>query len=88
MGSKTGAFTLLPASIEGVLEGYILAVPLDKADIDDTFEIVEETDSLDAFLLSCPDCRLAGRAEEAWEDSLRAGNLGGGAIGFAGCVTT
>lgn len=52
MGSKTGAFTLLAASIEGVLGVYILAVPLDRVDIDDMFEMVEDTDSLDAFLLS------------------------------------
>ncbi len=51
MGSKTGAFTLLLASIEGVLGVYILAVPLDRVDIDDMFEMVEDTDSLDAFLL-------------------------------------
>ena len=49
VGSKTGAFTLLPASIEGVLGAYVLAVPLDRVDI---VEMVEDTDSLDAFLLS------------------------------------
>lgn len=49
MGSNTGAFTLLPASIEGVLTVYVLAVPLDRVDI---VEMVEDTDSLDAFLLS------------------------------------
>ena len=52
VGSKIGAFTLLPASIEGVREVYILAVPLDRVDIDDMFDMVEDTDSLDAFLLS------------------------------------
>ena len=51
MGSKTGAFTLLPASIEGVRGVHILAVPLDRVEIDDMFEIVEDTDSLDAFRL-------------------------------------
>ena len=49
VGSNTGAFTLLPASIEGVLAVYVLAVPLDRVDIVD---MVEETDSLDAFRLS------------------------------------
>ena len=48
-GSNIGAFTLLPASIEGVLAVYVLAVPLDRVDI---VEMVEDTDSLDAFLLS------------------------------------
>lgn len=51
VGSKTGAFTLLLASIEGVRGVYILAVPLDRVDIDDMFEIIEDTDSLDAFRL-------------------------------------
>lgn len=57
-----GAFTLLVLSMEGVLDVYVLAVPFDKADIDEMFEKVDETDSLEAFLLNCSDGLLGGRA--------------------------
>ena len=61
VGSKTGAFTL-PASIDGVLEPGVLLAPFDIADI---VEMVDDMDSLDAFLLSgCSDGRRGGRAGE------------------------
>lgn len=88
-GSKTGAFTRLP-SIEAVLECAVLAVPFDKADMEDIFEKVEEIDSLEAFLLigRFSDGLLGGSAGEGCEDIFLAGNLGGGAgAGFAGCET-
>ena len=79
-GSKTGAFTRLP-SIEGVLECAVLAVPFDRADIEDMFEKVEEIDSLEAFLLigRFSDGLLGGSAGEGCVDTFLAGNLGGGA---------
>jgi hypothetical protein len=48
--------------MEGVLDVYVLAVPFDRADIDEMFEKVDETDSLEAFLLNCSDGLLGGRA--------------------------
>lgn len=88
-GSKTGAFTRLP-SIEVVLECAVLAVPFDKADMVEIFEKVEETDSMEAFLLICrfSDGLLGGSAGEGCVDIFLTGNLGGGAgAGFAGCDT-
>ena len=88
--SKRVALTRLP-SIEGVLDCAVLAVPFDRAEIEDMFEKVEEIDSLEAFLLigMFSDGLLGGSAGEACVDAFLAGNLGGGAgAGFAGCATT
>lgn len=88
-GSKTGALTRLP-SIEVVLECVVLAVPFERADIEEMLEKVEEIDSFEAFRLSCrfSDGLLGGRAGEGCVDNFRAGNRGGGAgAGFAGCET-
>ena len=89
-GSKMGALTRLP-SIEGVLESTVLAVPFDRAEMEDIFEKVDEIDSLEAFLLigRFSDGLLGGSAGEGCVDAFLAGNLGGGAdAGFAGCATT
>lgn len=88
-GSKTGAFTRLP-SIEGVLECTVLAAPFDRADIEETFEKVEEIDSFEAFLVICrfSDGLLGGSAGEGCVDIFLTGNLGGGAgADFAGGET-
>ena len=85
VGSKTGAFTL-PASIEGVLEPGVLAVPFESADIDETVEMVEETDSIEAFLLSCSEGLLGGKAGDGCVDCFRAGSLGA-TTGFPSCGT-
>ena len=88
-GSKTGAFTRLP-SIDGVLECTVLAVPFDRADIEEMFEKVEEIDSFDVFLLICKfsDGLLGGSAGEACVNIFLTGNLGGGAgAGFVVCET-
>ena len=88
-GSKTGAFTLLLISMEGILLVCVLAVPFDRADIDEMFEMVEETDSFEAFLLSCSEGLRGGRAGDGWECFFLEGSLGGGATaGFVGCATT
>ena len=83
VGSKTGAFTL-PASIEGVLEPGVLLTPFDIVDM---VEMVDDMDSLEAFLLSgCSDGRREGRAGEGWVEGFLIGKLGRGAgAGFAGC---
>lgn len=67
-----------------------MAVPFDKADMDEIFEKVDEIDSLEAFLLICrfSDGLLGGSAGEGCVDFFLTGNLGGGAgAGFAGCDT-
>ena len=76
--------------MDGVLECTVLAVPLDRADMVETFEKVEEIDSFEAFLLNCrfSDGLLGGNAGEGWLDIFLTGNLGGGAgADFAGCGT-
>ena len=76
--------------MDGVLECPVLAVPLDRADMVEMFEKVEEIDSFEAFLLNCrfSDGLLGGSAGEGWLDSFLTGNLGGGAgAAFAGWGT-
>lgn len=88
-GSKTGALIRLP-SIEGVLECSVLAVPFERADIEEMAEKVEDTDSFEAFLLNCrfSEGLLGGSAGEGCVEICLTGNLGGGAgVGFAGCET-
>lgn len=65
-------------------------MPLDRADIEEMFEKVEDIDSLEAFLLNCrfSDGLLGGSAGEGCVDIFLTGNLGGGAgTGFAGWET-
>lgn len=76
--------------MDGVLECTVLAVPLDRADMVEIFEKVEEIDSFEAFLLNCrfSDGLLGGSAGEGCVDNFLTGNLGGGAgAAFAGCGT-
>ena len=61
-GSKTGAL-ILPASMDDVRESVVLGLPFDITDIDDMVEMVEETDSIEAFLFSrCSEDLLGGKA--------------------------
>ena len=88
-GSKTGTLIRLP-SIEGVLECTDLAVPFDRADIEEMFEKVEEIDSFEAFLLNWrfSDGLLGGSAGDGCVDIFLTANLGGGAgAGFTGWET-
>lgn len=61
VGSKTGAI-LLPPSMEGVREVDVLAVPLDRADIEEILEVVEAIDSLESRLLNGSVGLLGGSA--------------------------
>ena len=79
VGSNTGAITRVLVSIEGVLEADVLAVPLDKAEIEETLEVMEAMDSLESRLLSGSDGLLGGRAGEGCVELLRGGSRGGGA---------
>ena len=79
-GSNTGAI-LLPPSIEGVREADVRAVPLERAEIEEIFEVVEAIDSIESRLLSGSEGLLGGRAGEHWVESLRGGSRGGG-VGF------
>lgn len=87
--SKTGAI-ILDASIEGVLDAEVLdvrAVPFDNADIEDTFDPNEDTDSVESRLVNCcPEGLLGGRAGETCERRSRGGSRGG-AGGFGLCET-
>lgn len=84
-GSKTGAI-IRPASIDGVLDADVLAVPFDKAEIDDTFETVDAIDSVDSRLFRCVDGCLGGRDGEDCEEDVRGVSLGGG-VGLIGFET-
>ena len=46
-----GALTL-PTSMEAVLDAPVLVVPLDIVDIEEIVDIVEDTDSFEAFLFN------------------------------------
>ena len=83
-GSYTGAI-ILPESIDGVLDPEVLAVPFDSADIDDMFEMVEDTDSLESRLVNCCSEGLrGGKAGEGRDEGCLGGSRGGG-VGFDGC---
>ena len=77
-GSYTGAL-ILPPSMEEVLEVDVLLVPSDKADIEETVDIVELIDSFESRRLSCSDGLRGGRAGDGCADVFRAGRRGGGA---------
>ena len=79
VASYTGAITRALVSIEGVLEADVLAVPLDKAEIEETLEVMEAMDSVESRLLSGSDGLLGGRAGEGCVELLRVGSRGGGA---------
>ena len=79
-GSKTGAI-LLPVSIDGVREADVLAVPFERAEIEEILEVVEAMDSFESRLLKNSEGRLGGRAGEGCIEFLRGGNRGGG-VGF------
>lgn len=68
-GSKVGALTL-PMSTEEALEAGVLAVPLERADIDEIVDIVEEIDSFEALRIKCSDGLRGGKAGEGLVDCL------------------
>ena len=70
--------------MDGVLDADVLAVPLDIADIEDIFEIVEDTDSLEPRLASWSEGLLGGRAGDGCDECCLGGNRGGG-WGLAVC---
>lgn len=76
-GSKTGAI-LLPPSIDGVRDADVLAVPLERADIEEMLEVVEAMDSLESRLLNASEGLLGGRAGDGCVEFLRGGRRGGG----------
>lgn len=85
-GLKAGG-TIRPASIDGVLEADVLAVPLDIFDIFEIverFETVEAIDSLESLRPRAPDGLLGGKDGDACTDGVRGGNFGGGVgrVGF------
>ena len=82
VGPNTGAI-FLPPSIEGVREAAVRAVPLESAEIEEMFEVVEAMDSIESRLLSDSVGLLGGRAGENCVESLRGGRRGGG-VGFGG----
>lgn len=84
-GSNTGAI-LLPPSIEGVREAEVRAVPLERAEMEEMFEVVEAMDSIESRLLNGSVGLLGGRAGESCVESLRGGSRGGG-VGFGGWAT-
>ena len=77
-GSYIGAL-ILPPSMEGVLEVEVLLVPSDKADIEETVDIVELIDSFESRRLSCSDGFRGGSAGDRCMDVVLAGRRGGGA---------
>ena len=81
-GSKAGAI-IRPASIEGVLDIEVLAVPPDKFDLVEMFDTVEAIDSEESRLTMDAEGLRGGRAGDGWEEGVRGGSLGG-AIGRAG----
>lgn len=82
---KTGG-TIRSPFIDGVLEADVLAVPFDRPEIEEMFEIVDEIDSVESRLARLPEGRLGGREGEGCEDCVRGGSRGGG-IGLAGFET-
>lgn len=82
-GSKTGALTLLQSN-EAFREPGALGAPIDSVDI---VEMVEETDSFEAFLLSCCwDGFRGGNAGDGWVEGFLCGSLGGCTdVAFWGC---
>ena len=81
-GSNFGGI-LLPPSIEGVREADVRAVPLESAEIEEIFEVVEAMDSIESRRLSGSEGLLGGRAGDNFVESLRGGRRGGG-VGFGG----
>lgn len=72
--------------MEGVREVDVLAVPLDRADMEETLEVVEAIDSLESRLLNGSVGLLGGSAGDGWVEFLRGGSRGGG-VGFGGWAT-
>lgn len=54
-------------------------MPFDKAEIEETLEVMEAMDSLESRLLSGSEGLLGGRAGEGCVELLRGGSRGGGA---------
>ncbi len=85
LASYAGAFILVAVSMEGVLACHGFGAPFDVMEMVD---IVEATDSLEAFRLSWSDGLRGGRAGDSCADSFLWGGLRGGAglnFGFSAC---
>lgn len=68
-GSKTGAI-IRPASIDGVLDAEVLAVPFDRPETEDMFETVDAIDSVESRLPRCPEGRLGGNDGDGFDEAV------------------
>ena len=84
-GLKAGG-TMRSPFIDGVLEADVLAVPFERPEMDETFEMVDATDSVESRLVRFPDGRLGGSDGDGCDDGVRGGSRGGG-VGLAGFET-
>ena len=80
-GSKAGA-TILPCSVEGLLEIDVLAVPLDRFENVEMFDMVEAIDSEESRRTRGAEGLRGGRDGDDCNEGVRGGSLGG-AFGFA-----